>query len=119
MEVLWWLHKRTPGRLPLHFNIPAGHQSFVSASCSCDNRLWVMTTPGHHRFPRREPRFPPIGTLEAPLPPCGAFPYPNRFGGAFFFADRRIACSAAKSSTDSLIAPLPVSDHQMLQVMQP
>ena len=31
----------------------------------------------------------------------------------------RGACNAAKSSTDSLIAPLPVSDHQMLQVMQP
>ena len=74
MEVLWWLHKRTPGRLPLHFNIPAGHQSFVSASCSCDNRLWVMTTPVT-RFPRREPRFPPIGTLEAPSsPPAGLFP---------------------------------------------
>jgi hypothetical protein len=39
--------------------------------------------------------------------------------GPFYFADCRIACSAAKSSTDSFTAPPPVSDHQMLHVMQP
>jgi hypothetical protein len=44
------------------------HQSFAVASCSCDNRLRVMTLPRHHRFPSRN-QVPPNGTLEAPLPP--------------------------------------------------
>src|SRR4029077_16608815 len=35
-----------------------------------------------------------------------------------YFA-RRIACSAARSSTDNFTVPPPVSDHQILHVMQP
>jgi hypothetical protein len=89
----------------------AGHQSFVSASCSCDNRLLrVITIPvttGSHAG------IPPHWNPRSPAPPVRGF-----FVRRYYFADRRIACSAAKSFTDSLTAPPPVSDHQMLHVMQ-
>ena len=39
IEILW------TAALPLDSTPTAGHQSFVSASYSCDNRLRVMTLP--------------------------------------------------------------------------
>ena len=60
----------------------ARHQSFAFASCSCDNRLRVMTLPRHHRFPSRN-QVPPNGTLEAPLPPVRGFFMCNVVTGMF------------------------------------
>jgi hypothetical protein len=55
--------------------------TFVSASCSCDNRLWVMTTPVTTGSPAGN-QGSPHGTLEAPLPPVRGFFFRHRLRSA-------------------------------------